>query len=225
MSTVIRPVGPRQPKVYWRRRVLALVLVAFVVVAAVLGIRSVFAGGDDAQPAGDAVTAPAADDARADEARVDDDARADDDAQAGAATAPSDDVADVPECSADQVQVVATTDAAAYPAGATAGIGMTITNVGTAGCSMDVGSAALELLVVSGADRIWSSDDCQSAPESRVMTVEPGEGGQLASGVDWPVERSAEGCPDGLEAPRAGTYQLTARAGDLTSEPVAFVVQ
>jgi hypothetical protein len=76
--------------------------------------------------------------------------------------------------------------------------------------------------VVSGSDRIWSSDDCQKEPSSKVQILEPGA--ELASTVAWPVQRSAEGCPADLPAPRPGTYQLTGRVGDLTSQPVAFAI-
>ena len=128
----------------------------------------------------------------------------------------------MPACAAETTAVVATADATSYALGATAKIGMTITNSGAAACTLDAGSAALELLVVSGEDRIWSSDDCQENAESRPTTVEPGEAGMLASSVEWTLVRSAEGCAKDLPALRAGTYQLTARAGEITSAPLVL---
>ena len=129
---------------------------------------------------------------------------------------------EVPACAAETTAVVATADATSYALGATAKIGMTITNSGAAACTLDAGSAALELLVVSGEDRIWSSDDCQENAESRPTTVEPGEAGTLASSVEWTLVRSAEGCAEDLPALKAGTYQLTARAGEITSAPLVL---
>ena len=224
MSTVIRPVGPQRAQVYWRRRVLAVVLLVAVVLALGFGLRSLLTSGDPDPQVDPAAGASQPADPSA--AAADPTAPSD---EAGSAQSPAADAAaaegEVPGCAEGQVLVAATTDATAYPAGATATVGMTITNTGTAPCLLDAGSAALELLVVSGSDRIWSSDDCQTSAESRPTTVAPGEAGMLASGVEWPLVRSAEGCPEGLAAPRAGTYQLTARAGDVTSAPLAFDVQ
>ena len=130
----------------------------------------------------------------------------------------------MPACAAPALVVAPTADATSYAVGATATVGMTITNTGPAPCSMDAGSAALELLVVSGNDRIWSSDDCQTDAQNRPTTVEPGDAGVLASNVEWTLVRSAPGCAQGLPALKAGTYQLTARAGEITSQPLAFEI-
>jgi len=231
---VIRPVGPERPQVYWRRRFVALVLVALVVLALVLGVRELLgdgsgaatntAGSSSGQTAPEQAGPDAAEEAAAEDAAAEDAAAEDavaEDAPAADAEAPG----EVPACTADQVTVAATADATAYPADATAKIGMTITNTGAEPCTMDVGSAALEMFVVSGADRIWSSDDCQATPESRVSTVAPGEGGMLASSVEWPLQRSAAGCAEGLDPLRPGTYQVQARAGEISSEPVVVQLQ
>jgi hypothetical protein len=220
MSTLMRPVGTREPQVYWRRRVVALVALVLVVALLVWGVTSVVGalrGGDDPATDGGATTAQEP----APEPATDPQPSADPSA-ATTESAPAED--EVPACAAPALVVAPTADATSYALGATATIGMTITNTGPAPCSMDAGSAALELLVVSGADRIWSSDDCQTDAQSRPTTVEPGEAGVLASSVEWTLVRSAEGCANGLPELRAGTYQLTARAGEITSEPLAFQV-
>lgn len=77
-----------------------------------------------------------------------------------------------------------------------------------------------ELLVVSGAGRIWSSRDCPDGAAASVVTVEPQ--GEQEVAVAWPRQRSGEGCPSGLPEPRAGTYQLTGSVGGTTSAPVVF---
>lgn len=225
MSTITRPVGPKPPQVYWRRRVLALALVVLLVLAVVLGLRALF-GGDDTTDGG----TPAADTAAADTSAGDApsaDASADERADSAGAAKDEDAPADgeASECTPEQVAVTATADATSYAPGTTATVGMTITNTGTSLCSLDAGSAALEVVVVSGSDRIWSSDDCQSAAQSRVTPLPPGEAGMLASSVEWPLERSAPGCPEDLAPLRPGTYQVTARAGEITSEPQAVTIQ
>ncbi len=99
---------------------------------------------------------------------------------------------------------------------------MTIVNTGATACTLDAGSANLELVVASGADRIWSSDDCQKASENQQTSVAPGV--KLESKVAWSVVRSASGCPTGLAKLKPGTYQLTARVGDFRSQPLALTV-
>jgi hypothetical protein len=219
MSTLTRPVGTREPQVYWRRRVVALVALVVVVALLVWGVTSAIGalrGGDEPTAEGgtavqDPVTEPVTE------------PQPSADPSAGTAeSAPAE--GEVPACAAPALVVAPTADATSYALGATAKVGMTITNTGPAPCTMDAGSAALELLVVSGSDRIWSSDDCQTDAQSRPTTVEPGEAGVLASSVEWTLVRSAEGCANGLPALKAGTYQLTARAGEITSEPLAFQV-
>lgn len=215
----MRPVGTREPQVYWRRRVVALVALLVVVALVVWGVSSAIGalrGGDEpvADGGGTAqqpVTDPAAD------AQPSPDPSA-----ATGETAPAE--GEVPACAAPGLVVAPTVDATSYALGSTAKVGMTITNTGTAACTMDAGSAALELLVVSGSDRIWSSDDCQTDAQSRPTTVEPGDAGVLASSVEWTLVRSAAGCAQGLPELKAGTYQLTARAGEITSAPVAFEI-
>ncbi|HUG84347.1 MAG TPA: hypothetical protein VMM13_07265, partial [Euzebya sp.] len=129
------------------------------------------------------------------------------------------------ECAPEQISLVAISDATSYAEGGKARFGMRITNTGKADCTMDAGSAALELTVVSGKDRIWSSDDCQESAQSVPTTVSPGEAGALESSVDWNLARSAKGCAKDLPPLKAGTYQLLARAGDLTSKPLVFAIQ
>jgi len=141
------------------------------------------------------------------------------------APSPSASAGGVTDCPATAVSVVATSDQPSYALGTTAIVGMVITNTGATACQLDAGSAALELMVVSGEDRIWSSDDCQEAAENRPTTVEPGEAGTLASSVEWSLERSAEGCAENLPALKAGTYQLSARAGEIVSAPVVLTIE
>jgi hypothetical protein len=206
MSTVIHPVGPKRPEIYWRRRLLALVITVLLLVAMMFGVKAAvgaLVGGDEKAetPAEEQQEAPDA-------------SAADDSAPAGPA-----------ECAPEQISLVAISDATSYAAGATAAFGMRITNTGKADCTMDAGSAALELTVVSGKDRIWSSDDCQESAQNVPTTVSPGEEGALESSVEWALVRSAKGCAKDLPAVKPGTYQLVARAGELTSPPLVFAVK
>ncbi len=204
MSTVIHPVGPKRPEIYWRRRVLALVVTVLLVIGMVFGVRAVIGaligGGDEP----DAATQEQAVDTSGSEGSE--------------SSGPA-------ECAAEQISLAALSDATSYAVGGKAKFGTRITNTGKADCTMDAGSAALELTVVSGKDRIWSSDDCQESAQNVPTTITPGEAGALESSVEWTLVRSAKGCAKDLPALKAGTYQLVARAGEFTSPPLVFAIK
>lgn len=209
MSSLTHPVGPERPQVYWRRRLAVGALAAVVVALAAFGLNRVV--GDDA-----AAAPPAA---GRDAVAAEDDGDAEgtaEDTEAEPLAEPEDPGPCVPK----HLQVVATADAGSYPAGASPQLGALVRNTGEAACVVDLGEPAVTLLVVSGSDRIWSSDDCESEPSSAPAAVEPA--GEQSVTVDWPLQRSAEGCPSDLPEPRPGTYQLTAAVGGVTSTPVSF---
>jgi hypothetical protein len=239
MSHVLRPVGPERPAVYWRRRFMVLLAAATVVVLVVGGVRALTGGGADdasataAQQAGDAGKKAVKDskgqDGQQEPAKQAKPAKPGTTPTAGAgatggSASPSateqPKAAGAPACDAKSLQVTATADASSYAKGATPTLGLLIRNVGKADCSLDAGSGAVELLIVSGKDRIWSSDDCQKDGTSNVQVLKPGA--ELASSVQWPMQRSAAGCRPDLPAPGAGTYQLTGRVGKFKSQPLVF---
>lgn len=211
MSSLTHPVGPERSDVYWRRRASAvMVLVVLVAVVAFVLSR---VGGDDASASASAtgqgqdLAAPVQDSPAA----VQDEARS--------TTSPDAEPAPEP-CVAEQLQVVATADAGSYAAGTTPQLGVSVRNTGAVACTVDLGAEAVELLVVSGEDRIWSSQDCPDGAATSVVTV--AAQGEQAVATGWPRQRSASGCPDELVEPRAGTYQLTASVAGTTSSPLSF---
>ncbi len=208
----MHPVGSKPPNIYWRRRVAALVVLLLVVLILSWAVRAV-AGLFTPDPAPSAAASAAKPAVTASAPVADPSASAD--VSPGAAATPA--------CDATSLKVEAVSDSRTYKLGSSAQIGMTITNTGTGPCSMDAGSAALELVISSGSDRVWSSDDCQTAGESRPTVIEPN--GVLESKVAWNLERSSQGCGTDLSALKAGTYQLVARAGDLKSAPLSLTIQ
>jgi hypothetical protein len=49
-----------------------------------------------------------------------------------------------------------------------------VTNGGTMPCEVNIGTSQMEFVVTSGADRIFSSKDCQAKSEDLVKTIAPG---------------------------------------------------
>lgn len=197
MSSLRNPVGPQPASVYWRRRLLVLLGILAVVVVVVLIVVRPPADGG-----GTATPAPPA------------------------ATPSASAVADG-ECRPGVVQIEPVTDSNSYAAGVQPQISMTITNVGAAPCTFDVGPAAQEYIIMSGSDLIWNSRDCLSG-ESLVQTLEPNV---ALSTTPFPWDR-ARSSPDTCTTSRpeviagGATYRLSVKLGDEVESPsdVPFIL-
>ncbi len=84
-------------------------------------------------------------------------------------------------------------------------------------CTWQASPEALVVKVVSGKDRIWTSQDCRSSVPTQDVVVRPE--GEKATVVDvtWTGRRSREGCPTGTEWADVGYYH--AIAATLGGEP------
>lgn len=112
------------------------------------------------------------------------------------------------------------TDAVNYPVGGAPKITLTVSNTSTVPCTRDLGTGAIELLVYSGEERIWSSDDCGKGRAVSVVTLAPGAGKVVT--LTWAGKRSAPQCAGTREQAKAGTYQVRARVGTLTVRGAVF---
>ena len=88
-------------------------------------------------------------------------------------------------------------------------------------CRRDLGPRAVELVVTSGADRVWSSADCSPGGSQGTITLPPGQADGQA--LTWPGTRSEPACAGSRAAAQAGTYRLVAKVGALSSP--AFVLR
>jgi hypothetical protein len=216
MAVPWRPVGPLPAATYWRRR--AVVAAVLVLLLMLVLYACLPAGGDDelrtgadgqAAPTADAGTGPDA--ALGPPATAGPDATDDPEAAGGAAV-----------CLDDVVRVRASPDAESYRPGASPQLTVGVRNTGAATCTRDLGSAAVELLVLSGDDRIWSSGDCTPESDSDLRTLAPDEA--TTTSVTWDGRRSRPGCTGDREPARPGTYRVQARVGEVVSPPVAFTL-
>lgn len=208
--SVVRPVGPEPPFVYWVRRAsVVLVLVAILAIFAwFIGGRgsdetATPTAGTSALPTTSASTAPVATDA----------------ASAAAATQP---VGDPLPCGPGDILVEATTDSTTYRIGETPRLTLTITNTSSLPCTRDVGPKVNELKITSGGYHVWSSDDCGASDESKIVTLEPGE--KVASTITWKGRLSEPGCPTEGDAAKAGRYEVVGRNGKLDSDGTPFAL-
>ncbi|RZS79468.1 hypothetical protein EV189_3822 [Motilibacter rhizosphaerae] len=236
----MQPVGPEPPTVYWRRR--ALVLGGLVVVLALLlAYCTRGGGGSGGSASSSASSSSAASDGASDGASVDavggglEPSAPADDASSAASGEPAASGASTAEASASAtpaaggtcadsaITVSVRTDARAYAVGGRPHISLSVTNSSRAACRRDVGSAALSVVVRSGADRVWSSDDCGGKGTSRVTPL--AAGAAYSTSVTWSGKRSAPGECGARPAAKAGTYTVTAYAGRAASTPVRFVLR
>ena len=199
MSTIIRPVGPEEPRTYWVRR-LVVVLAAIVVVVLVAALVNSMLGGSDAaeEPAG-----------------------AEDPAPTEPTGEPEPTADPTVACRADQLGLSVATTERTYPAGMPVTFVVQITNTSQAPCTVDAGEAARGVLVTSGSDRIWSNLDCPAeGAGERLLALPPG--GMDEARVEWARVRSDESCRTDLPEPRPGTYKAAVELAGATSEQTTF---
>lgn len=202
MSSLRTPVGPQPPSVYWRRRLLVgLGLLAVIVVIVLIVVRP--GSGDPASAPTPTPSAVAPDAATEEE--------------------PTETEEETPapegECDPSVIQLAPVTDAASYAPGVAPKISMSITNTSAAACTYDVGTGAQEYIISSGADRIWSSRDCQTEPAETLRELAPGEV-LSTTPFDWDRTRSsADTCEGERPAVTGGgaTYRLAVALGAATS--------
>ena len=192
-SSVRRP----SPAVYRRRRLVALVL-AVLVVAAIVAAGFWVAGlvGSGREEASAEVAGAAAPSSPA---------------ASPAATAGCDDT---------DVVVRAETDAPAYGSGENPTLILEVANKGKSPCEVNVGTDAMEFLVTSGDDRIFSSTDCQVDAEPLMMTLEPGKSEKAR--FTWERNRTAPGCTSVEANPQPGTYVLITKLDKKSSKKTVF---
>lgn len=200
-----RPNRP-SPEVYRRRRIIALVLVAAIVIFVWWGVASIVNGISNlVNPPKDvtSTTVPTAD---------------------GAACAPG------------AIEITAFVankdgaDSASFDPGTMPYFGYKITNTSTVDCTFDVGAATTFYTVTSGSETIWRTKDCtdRTTLTAYIATLKAGE--TKTSNLDqWPKVKSTEGigCDATQEAviTEGASYKLQAEVGGvISSNTVQFLL-
>jgi hypothetical protein len=99
---------------------------------------------------------------------------------------------------------------------------LVVRNIGSVTCQRDVGANEQELRVMSGTQRVWSSDDCQPLRGSSVRSLAPG--GERVYTLTWSGKDSTPGCTQARKRVQPGQYELVARLGTLMSPRTAFTI-
>lgn len=217
--------SPRRPSpaVYRRRRrlaaaVLALLIVALLV-AGVVMVIGLFSANDGDPAAAGAVATTAAPPAAPSAA---DGASAEPPPSASEPEPTAADEASEPECDPAEIAVEARTDAPAYPPGQEPVLSLVVRNESETACAVNVGTSQMEFVVADPADRIFSSTDCQQAPQDLERVLEPGA--EEVATLEWARTRTTPGCASVEPVPEGGTFVLTTRLGGLTSGTTSFML-
>ncbi|MEV7008330.1 hypothetical protein [Streptosporangium sp. NPDC051022] len=97
---------------------------------------------------------------------------------------------------------------------------LTLVNTSKVMCTADVGSRALEVLITSGTDRVWSSADCVSGETEDVHRLDRGI--PYVRQIEWDRRRSGGDCEAERAAARTGTYVATVSGLHLKSRKTVF---
>ncbi|WP_267594056.1 hypothetical protein [Carbonactinospora thermoautotrophica] len=125
-------------------------------------------------------------------------------------------------CRPGDIKVTVQTDKRQYAPGVNPFFTLTVENVGQSACRLWVGGDTTELVVTSGTDRIWSSEDCRQGGQAELERFEPGVPVTLRH-VIWQRVRSKPGCPTGSpQLARPGTYVVTGSVRGLQPARAVF---
>lgn len=201
MGSLLQPVGPEEPRVYWIRRTLVAVVIATVVAGLIWLLWP--------QPA--VVTAAPAPGASSPGAATT--------PQATSSTAPVE-PAGPQACDPSAVRLTVA-GFQRVKVSAKQVFTLSVINGGKEPCILTISSKTYSLTVSSGDDRIWSTDHCAKWLPEKKVTVKPETAHEFE--VSWPLRRSKAKCTVVKGKLNAGTY--VAEATLLKSAKAKQVVQ
>ncbi|WP_237159387.1 hypothetical protein [Mycolicibacterium rhodesiae] len=228
----LEPRGPLPSQIYWRRRALAIGIVA-VVAAIVVGVAFiVFSGGSDSKSAVKTTPVAGPQNPQPDNKTPVVAPPPPAETPSGPVTvAPTPTEAVMPppvlkegdDCPDSNLAVKGITNQPQYAIGDQPKFTMVVTNIGLVACKRDVGAAVLAAYVYSmDGKRLWSNLDCAPSNETLVKTFNPGE--QVTTEVTWTAMGSAPQCPLPRQPIGPGTYNLVVQLGNLRSATVPFIL-
>lgn len=201
-----RQVRRRLPRrVYWRRRAVALVVLAALLTGLNLGARAAW------QSLSSRLAAPATESSPA--------------ALSTESTQASPPAAEIVACDDADIQVaVSVPKGSSAAVGSIIGIRADISNVGEQACLRDVGSTANEIFVEDDTGTpIWSSNACPTTNTAKLVQLVPGAIYRVS--LKWPTTRDSIKCGEVGAPVGTGSYTLHARNGSVQSEPAAITLK
>ena len=208
MPSVTAPRGPLPARVYWVRRALVVV----VALALVFGIGKLLTGFGGDPKATTAAAAPSQQPTASPSATVPAPAPTKKATKGKKTTVPL----SVPTGTCDPAKIDVVPAVRKVDGGGAITLPVKLLSTDGA-CTWQASPRALVVKVISGKDRIWTSQDCRASIPTQDVVVRPA--GEKATVVDvtWNGRRSHDGCPSGTEWADVGYYHVI--AATLGGEP------
>jgi archaellum component FlaG (FlaF/FlaG flagellin family) len=203
VSSVINPVGPEEPGVYWRRRLLVGLGVLVVLIIFFMLLRSC-----SSDPTPTAAPSPTPSPTAT--------------ASSSPSASPSTSASGTACTDADIEVTVKPDKGTSFPSGTPITFTMAIKNISDKACTRNVGTKPNTVLVQSGGSDIWSSDDCAPAGTDQVQSIQPGDVYQL--NANWNQQQSKPGCPSGQPNASPGSYEVIGKNDQVKSNPATFTI-
>jgi len=226
MSSVATPKGPLPPRVYWTRRLVALAL-TFALVFGISRLLSDGGQGSDS-PSARPAAAPAASpssgrtpSASALPAGNAEGKPGKDKKEGGDKAKATKTPLAVPTgpCEATDVSVVPSVDDPAY-AGRPVTITLNLSTLESPACTWEVSPDSVVVKLTSGADRIWTTQDCEEAIPAESVVVRKDQ--ETKVDVAWSTLRSDEECTRFTSWAQPGYYHATAAAYGAEPKDIQF---
>jgi hypothetical protein len=166
MSTLLHPVGPESPAVYWRRRAVVVAIAIALIIVVVMIVKAAVGGGSDKEastpPKGEPLPSLSSSGAPA---------------------------AQVPDCTRTDIDVEAAATDSTFASPAKPTFTVSVRNKGAVKCVID--PAAVHIHVTSGSDRIFDSDDnCDAAADDAANSA--ADAADAAADSDPPAQSDEE---------------------------------
>jgi hypothetical protein len=135
----------------------------------------------------------------------------------------AEEVVPVASCTYAQIELTPQTDELRYDTGVNPSVWLTVKNVGTIECELEVGTDVQEYIIDSGSrenpDLIWSSVHCQDGGAPMTITLQPGQERSTGSLVWDRTRSSADTCNDTRPTMPGGgaSYHLSVKLGPFES--------
>jgi hypothetical protein len=127
----------------------------------------------------------------------------------------------VPTGTCDPSRIEVTPDVSKVDGGGTVALPMKLTST-DGSCTWQVSPRSLVVKIVSGTDRVWSSQDCSAAIPVQDVVVRPAAEKATVVDVSWSGRRSAPDCPKGNSWADVGYYHVIAATLGGTPSDVQF---
>jgi hypothetical protein len=199
MGSLLHPVGPEEPRVYWVRRSLVVILA----LALVVGVTWLI------WPKGPAISAVPPPTSPSPTPSV----------TTTAATTPTASPSPTPTgpvaCDPGVMKLAVAGFQKVKVGDKKTAFTLTVTNGGKDACILTISPKTYQLTVASGKDRIWSTADCEKWLPAKKTTLKAGAVHEFS--VKWTLRRSSEGCKLSDSQLKPGTYVATATLNDKAS--------